>query len=137
MDESIETWVTDSQAKYVRIPLHTPHAPMARVVDIMKLQGLNVSSSDLTVNFTIEDSWCEWNTGSFTFESIGGKLIVRKEESKNECIMNILALSSLVYCGTDPEDLSARGWISNLTEEISKNLKEMFSPVFPFLVENF
>ena len=68
--ERPETWFSDLSMK---IDPEIWLTPMGRVVNVRELGGMTVGSGQLTLQ--IEDNYCDWNNGIFTFESQNGELV--------------------------------------------------------------
>ncbi len=128
-DEQPETWLSDIQAN-VRGDVFTG---MGRVLDVAGLAGIETGEGRLTMQ--IHDPHCPWNEGSWDFESMDGKLQVKKS-TQTGCDLSIQALSALVYGVFDPQDFEFRGW-GNPDPAQQAAMRAMFPPRQPYLHELF
>ncbi len=101
--ETPELWLSDLKMKVDS----TPDMPMARVLDIERMGGMEVGVGSFTVNIT--DPLCPWNEGFWQLESLDGKLVVAKS-SQAECTLTIQGLTGLVMGTHAPECFTFRGW---------------------------
>ena len=130
-DASPELWAYDL-AVDVRSYLDNG-APMARVLSVRGLAGLEVGDAEVTVR--LRDPLCPGNDGVFTLRGGPGGLDV-KPGGEAACALSIEGLSALVYLGTEPEELAGRGW-SDATGDAAEALRTLFPPARPFLYEEF
>jgi hypothetical protein len=121
-------WVADIQ---VRIEFAI-RASMCRVVDVEKINGMNVGEGSFTAQ--IIDPLCPWNEGMRKFDSTEGKLEVRKT-SKAECQLTIQGLTALIAGTHDPQDFPLRGW-GNPESALQSHMRTRFPKASPFLHEN-
>ena len=125
--ENPETWFSDLSMKTDPDIWLTP---MGRIINIQELGGMKVGSGKLTVQ--VEDNFCEWNNGIFTFESQNGELIV-SEVGEADCTLTINGLSALIYGTHDLHDFKWRGW-GNPSEETIQKMLSLFPPESPYLL---
>ena len=136
--ENQELWLNDLSLK---VSTRTwANNPMGRIMNVEGLQGIQVGTGSLIIK--IIDEQCEWNEGIFTFSSNNGILNVKKEsndEFKADCSLTISGLTALVYGGYNIEDFPFRNWITNYptSKEFFQKIKELFTPVIPFMHEDF
>lgn len=125
--ENPETWFSDLSMK------GDPEiwlTPMGRIINVRELGGMTVGSGKLTVQ--LDDSFCEWNNGIFTFESEDGELIV-SEGGDPDCTLTINGLTALIYGTHDPHDFKWRGW-GNPSEETIQKMLNLFPTESPYLL---
>lgn len=132
-DDAPETWYRDLQAT-VRTDVEGAWpGPMARVVDVAGLSGIGAGAGEVTL--AIQDPFCPWNEGVFTFRGDGGTLAVTQGGEPSASI-TIQGLSALVFSGTDPETFAFRGW-GDPDRTTAEALRELFPPVVPDIHEKF
>ena len=127
--EQPTTWFSDMQ---VSLGTHG-FSPMGRVLDIEKMNGLNVGEGAFSVE--IIDPTCPWNEGSWRFEGQSGKLYVTKTKQA-EHQLTIQGLSALVYGSLAPANFRFRGW-GEFPESIEKSMQNLFPLETPYLHEFF
>lgn len=130
--DDIENWVFD-----LRVTISSRSwvpAAMGRVIDIKKLEGIEVGNG--TVIFQLEDPQCAWNTGTWEFSSENGKLKVQKTNQETENRLSIQGLSAIVYGWKDFHDLKHREWL-NGSEEFTSELQSLFPELLAFVNEMF
>jgi len=128
-DQRPETWLAD-----LKLTIHKLHIPpMGRVLDVKKLEGMNVGPGRFTVH--IKDAYCPWNEGVWRFESEAGSLQV-SPASGPDFSLTINGLSALIYGTHRLEDLPYRDWGSPSPSQI-KTLQAMFPIKSPYLHEFF
>ena len=128
-DELPELWWSDLEL--------TPKAgstPMGRVLDVRQLDGLRVGGGSFTASIT--DEQCEWNTGTYHFDGLSGKLQIERVETESGFEMSINGLTALVFSGHEPEDFQFRGWGDPSLRDLA-TLRTMFSRELPYLHEMF
>lgn len=123
--ERPNTWCTDIdlqiEANWI--------APMARILDIAKLNGIPTGPGKFKAKVT--DPVCPWNEGVWKFESLDGKLSVTPDHSP-DCHLEIQGLTALLY-GTNPvKDFSFLGW-GDPTEELEQEMESMFPLASPHI----
>lgn len=123
--EKPETWLSDLSAKIK--PLWIP--PMARVVDVAKLEGLQTGPGRFSAKIT--DPFCPWNENTWKFKSADGVLEVKPAPTA-AFTLSIQALSALVYGTHNVEDFSFRGW-GNPSPAEQETLRTLFPPQAPFM----
>jgi len=128
-DERPETWLAD--LKLTIRQLHIP--PMGRVLDVKKLEGMNVGPGRFLVH--IKDAYCPWNEGVWRFESEAGSLQV-SPASGPDFSLTINGLSALIYGTHRLEDFMYRNWGSPSPSQV-KTLQAMFPIKSPYLHEFF
>lgn len=106
---------------------------MGRVLDIEKMNGINVGEGAFSVE--ILDPTCPWNEGSWKFEGQSGKLKVTKTKQA-EHQLTIQGLSALVYGSLAPGSFRFRGW-GAFPESMEKSMQSLFPPETPYLHEFF
>ncbi len=120
-----ETLYTDIRPTYAPVFV----APMARVINIQKLNGLPVGAGE--INIKLKDGGCPWQEGIWRLKSIEGRLVVSPAEEA-KCTLTIQGLSALVYGIYDPEEFNIRGWGDPESDE-QTILRALFPPETPFL----
>jgi hypothetical protein len=126
-------WLTDSR---ITISTDAPDAwgaPMARIVSLEGIQGINVGEGELAVH--VADPQCPWNEGAWTLRGVNGKLEVERASSATTHL-TIQALSGLVFTGMEPSLFRFRGWGDPDSSAIDA-LRALFPPVEPFIFELF
>ena len=108
--------------------------PMARVLDIEKLNGLPAGVG--TFNAQISAPTCPWNEGVWRFESQDGKLSVAPVSRQADCQLTIQGLSALVYGTNPPTSFRHRGW-GSVPLETAAQMGRMFPLQIPHLHEYF
>ena len=129
--EQPETWLADLNPQTT-----TPssaHNAMGRVLDVARIGGMATGPGRFSAKIT--DSFCPWNTGNYTFETVGGVLQVSESQTA-DCELTIQALSALVYGTHEISNWVFRGW-GNPTPELQACLRTMFPPLQPYLGEWF
>jgi predicted acetyltransferase len=126
--ERPNTWLSD-----LRVKTESYHAPMGRVINVEKLDGMRVGEGSFTTK--IQDPFCPWNQGFWQFSSEDGLLRVTRVNS-SECELSIQALSALAYGTHNIDDFTWRGWAS-IPDHVQETMKRMFSPQIPYLDEEF
>jgi predicted acetyltransferase len=124
--ERPETWLSDMQVKADPDIWITA---LGRVLDIQKLNGMNVGDGQLCVEVT--DEQCAWNQGIFTLTGADGKLTVSAGGSP-ECTLTIQGLSALIYGTHDPHDFQFRGWGKPSAATLA-TMQQMFPLTQPYL----
>ena len=130
--ERPETWLAD-----LKPHVETTHvAPMARVVDVVGLQGLRVGPGSVTLR--VSDPLCPWNEGIWRFESVFGALRVGAADAGAtiDGDLTIQGLTALVYGTHDPEDFPFRGWASGPRSSLQA-MGAMFPRMLPHMHEMF
>jgi predicted acetyltransferase len=127
--EQPNTWFSDMAVKIE--PAWLPG--MGRVLNVAEIGGMQVGTGKFSAQ--ISDPMCPWNEGVWAFEGKDGVLQVQ-QGGKADCHLNIQGLSSLVYGTNDPASYIYRGW-GDPNPEIQMVMREMFSPMKPYLLEMF
>ena len=123
--QSGENYFTDIRPEYqgVFVP------PMARVIDVMALNGLACSKGDICIQLI--DEQCPWNHGTWRLLGQDGRLqIIPADQS--HCTLSIQGLSALIYGVTDPGEFSLRGW-GDPDPNHQGVLRSLFPPALPYL----
>ena len=126
--ERPETWWPD-----MNIHVSSTGAPLGRVIDIMRINGMRVDPGRFTAR--VSDDYCPWNEGTYLFECVDGRLQIRPVETA-ECALSIQAISALIYGTHEPESFAIRGW-GNPSPQIQATMQHMFPLLQPYLYENF
>lgn len=124
-----ETWLPD--LKIAVEPFFVP--PMARVVDVAALVGMQAGSGRFTVQ--VSDPLCPWNEGAWQFEGVDGRLSVRPAHSA-DCSLSIQAVSALVMGAQDCGDFAFRGWGSADPAALAQ-MRSLFPRLQPQIFEFF
>lgn len=130
--EQPETWLADMR---VTIESQERPAPMARVVDVANIGGLQTGPGCFVARIT--DPLCPWNDGVWRFETVDGRLHVSPADTKEaDCDLDVQGLTALVYGTHDPADFVVRGWGNpgSITQGV---MAGMFPSQLPFLHEHF
>jgi len=127
--EQPTTWFSDMQVSLGTQGL----SPMGRVLDIEKMNGINVGEGTFSVE--ILDPTCPWNEGSWKFEGQSGKLKVTKTKQAGHQL-TIQGLSALVYGSLAPGSFRYRGW-GAFPESMEKSMQNLFPQKTPYLHESF
>jgi predicted acetyltransferase len=131
--DRLETWLFDLRAA---IGFPDPPArltPMARIVSLDAIDGLEVGPGCFSAR--IADRWSPWNEGMYRFAAEDGRLRVTPA-AEADCELNSDAISALVYGGYDPDDFPIRGW-GTPPAATRAAMRSMFPPALPFLYERF
>ncbi len=128
-----ELWFRDLDAHTASRDEQAWPSPMARIMSVRDLGGINVGDGSLTVR--IVDEKCDWNNGSYTFTGEGGTLSVRDGDDA-KTTLTIQGLSALVYCGYDPDDIAYRHW-GDVDPADRPIMRQMFEPAYPIMHEEF
>lgn len=128
-----ELWYGDMNAEISTTFEHAWPAPMARIISVAELGGLEAGDGQIAVDLV--DELCPWNTATWTLTGSGGSLAVEPGGTP-ECRIMIQGLSALVYSGHDPADFVYRGW-GNPNAGAQAMLRSLFPPAFPVLHEQF
>jgi predicted acetyltransferase len=127
--ETPELWLSDLKMKVES----TPDMPMARVLDIEQMGGMEVGEGSFTIKVT--DPLCPWNEGSWQLQSHDGKLVVSKT-SQADCALTIQGLTGLIMGTHDPECFSFRGW-GQPSPDVCVIQQQMFPQRTPHIHEMF
>lgn len=125
-----ETWLAD-----LDIQLGVFDAPMSRVLDVGRLDGLGLQAGPGRFSARILDPYCPWNEGIYTFEGKDGQLRV-SQGGQAGCELSIQALSGLISGTHRPEVFPLRGW-GNPGPDTQETMARMFPPQLPYLHEVF
>ncbi|HEY7119203.1 MAG TPA: GNAT family N-acetyltransferase [Tepidisphaeraceae bacterium] len=132
-DARFETWLVDVGAAISLPEPNLYRTPMARIISLDALDGLQVGPGSFTARIT--DRWCPWNEGAHTFASVDGLLRVTPATDA-DCDLASDAVSALVYGGYDPDDFPIRGWGAP-PDATAVAMRSMFPPALPFLYARF
>jgi predicted acetyltransferase len=128
-----ELWYQDLNAEISTTFEHAWPAPMARIISVAELGGLEAGDGRITVDLV--DELCPWNTATWTLTGSGDRLAAEPGGTP-ECRITIQGLSALVYVGHDPADFVYRGW-GDPNAGAQATLRALFPPAFPVLHEQF
>ena len=128
-----ELWYEDLNLEITTRFEHAWPAPMARIISVADLGGLQAGDGRIAVDLV--DELCPWNASVWTLTGSDGMLAVEPGGTP-ECRITIQGLSALVYCGHDPADFVYRGW-GDPDAPAQATLRTLFPPVFPMLHEQF
>lgn len=124
--EHPETWFSDLS---VQIDPKIWLTAMGRIINVREISGMKVGSGKVIIQ--VQDEFCPWNTGIFSFESQNGELVV-SEGGEADCTLSINALNALIYGTHNPHDFQWRGW-GNPSEEIIQKMLMLFPMKSPYL----
>jgi predicted acetyltransferase len=127
--EQPETWLSDLDVKVE----YQVHAPMGRVLDVAKLNGMQVGAGSFSAH--ISDPLCPWNEGIWEFSSMDSTLQVEAHATP-DCNLTIQALTALVYGTHEPGDFAIRGW-GNPSSTVQARMRALFPAITPYLHEYF
>ncbi|WP_412539059.1 GNAT family N-acetyltransferase [Longispora sp. K20-0274] len=128
-----ELWSTDiAVTSAVRSTPTDVFAPMARVLSVPGLAGIDVGTGEVTVG--VEDPL---TGGTWRLRSDGGTLAVAASDAEPEAVLTGHGLSALVYGVLDPAELPVRGFAPSLPGPVAERLRALFPAVTPWLVEAF
>lgn len=135
-DVYVETWLTDLDAEVKTQSLTQGYhsTPMGRIIDVASIGGMTTGEGRFSA--TISDPHCNWNNGTFHFETHNGKLTVSRTGNA-QCELTIQGLSALVYGCNDPCDFVYRGWSGTIPENVVHQMRSMFPNRLVFLHEEF
>lgn len=128
-----ELWYGDLNAEISTTFEHAWPAPMARIISVADLGGLQAGDGRIAVDLV--DELCPWNASIWTLTGSGGVLTV-EPGGTSECRITIQGLSALVYCGHDPADFVYRGW-GDPDPDAQATLRSLLPRAFPVLHEQF
>jgi predicted acetyltransferase len=128
-----ELWYGDLNAEISTTFEHAWPAPMARIISVAELGGLEAGDGRIAIEVT--DELCPWNATTWTLTGSGGTLAVEPGGTP-ECRITIQGLSALVYVGHDPADYVYRGW-GDPNVEAQVTLRALFPLAIPVLHEQF
>jgi len=131
--ESPELWYGDLNVEINTTFEHAWPAPMARIVSVADLDGLDVGDGRIVAELV--DDLCPWNAATWTLSGLDGRLAVEPGGTP-KCRITIQGLSALVYSGHDPADFVYRGW-GDPDDRTQAVLRSLFPPAFPILHEQF
>lgn len=126
--EQPETWWPDLNMNVTSIG-----APMGRVVDITRLNGMHIGPGSFTAH--VHDEYCPWNSGNYRFEQNNGRLQI-SHSTTTECSLSIQAISALIYGTHEPATFAIRDW-GDPSELVQTTMQNMFTPQQPYLYETF
>ncbi|GCE05937.1 GNAT family N-acetyltransferase [Dictyobacter aurantiacus] len=126
--EQPETWWADLNMNVASVG-----APMGRVVDITRLNGMSIGPGSFTAH--VHDEYCPWNSGTYRFEQSDGQLQINPATSA-DCNLSIQAVSALIYGTHEPATFAIRDW-GDPSEQIQATMLSMFTPQQPYLYETF
>ncbi|MEL6526152.1 MAG: sterol carrier protein domain-containing protein, partial [Chloroflexota bacterium] len=132
-DERPETWLSDLNFKAEPDIWITP---MGRVINVRGLAGISVG--DDAVTLAINDKFCKWNNGVFTFSSEDGKLAIIEKDANTDvdAHLSINGLSALIFGTHDLHDFRWREW-GQLSDATVKRLQMLFPMQAPYLFTSF
>lgn len=128
-----ELWYGDLNAEIGTTFEHAWPAPMARIVAVAGLGGLEAGDGRIAIDLV--DELCPWNAAVWTLTGSGGLLAVEAGGTPQSRI-TIQGLSALVYSGHDPADFVYRAW-GDPGAGAQRTLRSLFPPAFPLLHEQF
>jgi len=124
--ERPETWFSDLSMK---IDPEIWLTAMGRIINVREIGGMKVGSGKVTIQ--VQDEFCPWNTGIFSFEAQNGELLI-SDGGDPDCTLSINALTALIYGTHDPQDFQWRGW-GNPSEEAIQKMISLFPGESPYL----
>lgn len=127
--ETPELWLSDLKMKVES----TPDMPMARVLDIERMGGMEVGEGNITIKVT--DPLCPWNEGAWQLRAQDGKLVVSKA-SPADLTLTIQGLTGLIMGTHAPECFSFREWGRPDAEQCAV-LRRLFPGTIPHIHEAF
>lgn len=134
-DEHPETWINDTFWGEKGKIINREWVPscMGRIIQVEKMNGLNVGSGNISVK--IVDGYCDWNNRAFNLKSEGGVLKVTEVE-QFDCELTIQGLSAIVYGCYNLDDFEFKGW-GKLSSEAKEKFETLFPKKAPFLYADF
>jgi len=102
-----EVWYTDvayDDETMSKVPTHG--APMARIIDLPALAGMEVGDGSVVVEITGED---DVSAGRWQLTGDGGALTVDASTGAPQATLTVAAISALIYGTQSPLELSIRG----------------------------
>lgn len=124
-----ETWLADLKLTFQQ--LYIP--PMGRVLDLEQIGGVELGPGQFSAR--IQDPFCPWNEGTWTFSSREGTLEVARG-TEAQFTLTIQGLTTLLYGTHEVADFPIRGW-GNPTPDLQDQLRTMFPRKTPYLHEFF
>lgn len=128
-DTNPRTWLADTQ---IKVKLES--APMARLVDILGLNGMPAGPGQVTI--ALQDPYLPAHEGTYSLKSTDGTLEVEKTTDIVECTLSVQALTALVYGIRDPAEFALRGW-GDPTPDVQATLQQMFPATQPYMFAKF
>jgi predicted acetyltransferase len=102
------------------------HPWMVRVIDIKEaLAGLPATEKGELV-FTLSDSQCEWNTGTYLLKSNGKQLQIQPTKQATKTALTIHGISALVYGTHSLEEIEDAQWLKGADKQTRKLLQNWF-----------
>lgn len=101
-----EVWYTDvayDDETMSKVPTHG--APMARIIDLPALAGIEVGDGRVVVEITGKD---DVSAGRWQLTGDGGALVVEASTSTPQATLTVAAISALIYGTQSPLELSVR-----------------------------
>lgn len=127
-----ELWVTDLQVTVEgRTVTPNSNAPMARVLSIQALAGVETGPGRVTVEI-VDDPFIN---GTFTLDGRGGALEVTAG-GESAATLRAAGLSALVYGVLDPEELPLRG-LGAVPADAARELRALFPRLVPHVFTDF
>ncbi|MFW9832161.1 MAG: sterol carrier protein domain-containing protein, partial [Candidatus Thorarchaeota archaeon] len=89
------------------------------------------------LTFTLSDSQCGWNNGTYLIQADSGKLSITTTKRAAKIEMAIQGLSALVYGTNAIDEIEYQGWIKGLDSQRRKLLQNWFPPIYLYNPYNF
>ena len=126
---NFRSWLRDAMTLFETKIYYRPM--MVRVIDVEKAIESLPAPVEGEINFTLQDNYCDWNSGDYQLISQGGKLkAVRAKDNSRKVMMTIEGLSALVYGALSIQEGVHRGWLTGLDEKTTELLERWF-PTIP------
>lgn len=129
-----EVWYTDvayDDETISKVPTHG--APMARVLDLPALAGIEVGDGRVVVDVTGEN---EAAAGRWELGSDGGALTVGPSTAAAQATLSIAGISALIYGTQSPAELAARN-LGSFEPAGADTLSTMFDRRIPYVHRSF
>ncbi len=110
---------------------------MGRIVDVKHaLTGLEIHK-DVDLHLKVLDDVLPWNNGVFCLKNIDGRIEVLSSDGQAQAIVPITTLAQLLWGYIEPAQAERLGKLECCHDNAINILKEMFSPVVPYIIEDY
>ncbi|WP_018348468.1 GNAT family N-acetyltransferase [Longispora albida] len=129
-----ELWLTDLVVTTAAKSTVTDvFAPMARVLNMTGLTGIEAGAGAVTVEVTGDDLV----GGTWRLSADNGRLAVEKAAGQPEAVLTCHGVSALVYGSQDPAELPLKGYAEAMSPSAAAALRALLPQRTPWLVEHF
>lgn len=122
---NFRAWLRDVMTPFETKIYYRPM--MVRVIDVEKALENLPAPVEGEISFTLQDNYCNWNSGNYQLISQAGQLkAVRAKNNSSKILMDIEGLSALVYGALSIQEVVHRGWLTGLDEKTTELLERWF-----------